>query len=54
MTEAAFLDLLARDIATRPEALVPLTEGFVSDALALVAGVVVDPDAPIDGEVELG
>jgi len=50
---APFLDLLARDIASRPEALVPLTEALIAQAERLTAGVTVDLDAPIKGDVEL-
>ena len=44
---APFLDLLARDIASRPEALVPLTEALIAQAERLTAGVTDDLDAPI-------
>jgi len=48
-----FLDLLVRDIANRPEALVPLSEELVIRIERLTAGVAVDLDAPIEGDVEL-
>jgi antitoxin PrlF len=48
-----FLDLLVRDIANRPKALVPLSEELVTRIERLTAGVAVDLDAPIEGDVEL-
>jgi antitoxin PrlF len=48
-----FLELLARDIETRPETLVPLTEDFIDRMQELTKGIVVDPDAPIEGDVGL-
>jgi antitoxin PrlF len=48
-----FLELLVRDIANRPEALVPLSEELVTRIERLTAGVAVDLDAPIEGDVEL-
>jgi len=50
---APFLALLERDIAARPEALVPLTTGLSARMTAATEGVEIDPDAPIDGEVAL-
>lgn len=46
-----FLDLLARDIADRPEALAPLPKSLLARIERLTAGVAVDPDAPIEGDV---
>ncbi len=48
-----FLALLERDIAARPEALVPLTPELAARMMAATEGVEVDPEAPIEGEVEL-
>lgn len=48
-----FLDLLARDIAARPEALVPLTGELFDRIDAITEGLVVDPDQPIEGDVDL-
>ena len=45
---APFLDLLARDIRDRPEALQPLTRAHIDELRALVAGVEVELDAPLD------
>jgi antitoxin PrlF len=50
---APFLALLERDIAARPEALRPLTPEFAARMAAATEGVVVDLEAPIDGEVAL-
>ena len=50
---APFLDLLARDIASRPEALVPLPKALLARIERLTAGVAVDLDAPIEGDVVL-
>ncbi|CAG0968782.1 Antitoxin PrlF [Burkholderiales bacterium] len=49
---AAFLRLLARDLAEHPERLKAVTEGFVGRIRTLVDGVEVDLDAPLamDGE----
>ena len=50
---APFLDLLARDIASRPEALVPMPKALLARIERLTAGVAVDLDAPIEGDVVL-
>jgi antitoxin PrlF len=50
---APFLALLERDIAARPEALVPLTPELADRIAAATEGVESDPDAPIEGEVAL-
>ncbi len=50
---APFLALLERDIAARPEALVPLMPELAARMTAATEGVAVDPDAPIEGEVAL-
>ncbi len=48
-----FLDLLASDIANRPEALVPLPNALLTRIERLTAGVAVDLDAAIEGDVAL-
>jgi antitoxin PrlF len=50
---APFLALVERDIAARPEALVPLTPALAARMIAATEGVGTDPDAPIEGEVAL-
>jgi antitoxin PrlF len=50
---APFLDLLARDIASRPETLVALPKALLARIERLTAGVTSDPDAPIEGDVAL-
>jgi len=50
---APFLALLERDIAARPEVLIPLTPELAARMTAATEGVEVDPDAPIEGEVAL-
>ena len=50
---APFLALLERDIAARPEALVPLTPDLADRMTAATEGVEINPDAPIEGEVAL-
>jgi antitoxin PrlF len=50
---APFLTLLERDIAARPQALVPLTPELAARMTAATEGVAVDPNAPIEGEVAL-
>jgi antitoxin PrlF len=50
---APFLSLLERDIAARSIALLPLTPELAARMTAAIEGVVVDPDAPIDGDVTL-
>ena len=47
------LALLERDIADRPEALVPLTPELAARMTTATEGVAVDPDAPTKGEVVL-
>jgi len=46
-----FLALLERDIAARPEALVPLTPELATRMMVATEGVETDPDAPIKGKV---
>jgi antitoxin PrlF len=48
-----FLAFLADDIQRRPEALSALSPTLVERIEALTAGVKVDLDAPIDGDVDL-
>jgi antitoxin PrlF len=48
-----FLDLLDRDMAARPEAVVPIPQALFDQIEDLVRGIVVDPDAPIEGDVGL-
>ena len=48
-----FLDLLARDLASRPEAVAALTPALVARIEALTNGLTVDPDPPIEGDVAL-
>jgi antitoxin PrlF len=48
-----FLDLLARDIKNRPEALLPLPKTLIARIERLTAGIEVDLDAPIEGDVVL-
>lgn len=50
---AAFLDCLARDIATRPAHVRHLDAGLIDRARRLTDGVAVDLDADIDGDVAL-
>jgi antitoxin PrlF len=50
---APFLALLERDIAARPEALVPFTPELAARMTAATEGVEIDSDTPIDGEVAL-
>ena len=47
-----FLDFLARDIASHPERLKTLDAGFVQRVQALVAGVEIDLDAPLNADDE--
>ena len=47
-----FLDFLARDIASHPERLKTLDAGFVRRVQALVAGVEIDLDAPLNADDE--
>ena len=48
-----FLAMLERDIADRPEAVASLTETLATRIEAATAGVEADPDAPIEGDVDL-
>ncbi len=48
-----FLDLLASDMAARPEAFEEIPSGLRARMEALTAGSDVDLDAPIKGEVDL-
>ena len=50
---APFLALLERDIASRPEALLPLMPELAARMAAATEGVPADPDAPIEGDVPL-
>ncbi|PTY03630.1 hypothetical protein DB346_06125 [Verrucomicrobia bacterium LW23] len=50
LTEKAFLDLLAKDIDENPHTLVPVTVEMVERRMALVEGVDVDLDGPLEGE----
>jgi antitoxin PrlF len=50
---APFLTLLERDLATRPEALTPLTRAFAGRIADATESVTVDPDETIDGDVAL-
>ena len=50
---ARFLDLLARDSANRPEASGPFPNALLARIERLTAGVAVDLDAPIEGDVML-
>lgn len=48
-----FLSFLARDIERRPEAILSLSPTLAERLAVLMRGMEVDPDAPIDGEVDL-
>jgi antitoxin PrlF len=48
-----FLDFLGRDMAQHPERLRTIPEALVARARLLARGVVIDHDAPIDGDVGL-
>lgn len=48
-----FLAFLARDIERRPDRIASLTPAFASRLARLTRGVEVDPDAPIEGPVNL-
>jgi antitoxin PrlF len=50
---APFLALLERDIAARPEALAQLAPELAARMTAATEGVEVDPEAPIEGDVDL-
>jgi antitoxin PrlF len=49
----AFLDFLARDMASHPEQLTGLTPDLVSHIQRLTEGIDIDLDAPIEGDVEI-
>jgi antitoxin PrlF len=49
----AFLAFLANDIAQRPDAIEALSPALASRLAELTEGIEVDPDAPIEGEVDL-
>ncbi len=48
-----FLELLARDIEAHPETLVSLTDALFQRIAAVTEDVVVDPDEPIEGDVDI-
>jgi antitoxin PrlF len=48
-----FLDLLARQVETQPETIMPLTEDLIERIEELTRGIAVDPDAPIEGDAGL-
>jgi antitoxin PrlF len=50
---APLLDLLARDIAARPDALATITPELATRMTAASGDIQVDPDAPIEGDVAL-
>lgn len=50
---APFLELLERDVAAHPERLRGMPEGLYRRLLAATEGVEVDPDAAIEGAVDL-
>ncbi len=50
---APFLGMLARDIAARPDALVPLTPALAARMAAATEGMERDADAAIEGDVDL-
>jgi len=50
---APFLTLLERDLAARPQALVPLSAGMAERMVAATQGVEVAVDSPIEGDVAL-
>ena len=49
----SFLTFLAKDIEVRPQMLATLPSALVDRVAALTKSMKVDPDAPIDGEVDL-
>jgi antitoxin PrlF len=49
----AFLSFLSRDMEAHPEKLSSLTPELARHISALTEGVEFDPDAPIDGDVDL-
>jgi len=50
---ARFLDVFARDIERRPEAIVGLSPALAARIADLTEGIAFNPAAPIDGEVTL-
>ena len=50
---SAFLNVLAKDIDARPEALTTLPPALMARMTELTDGIAVDLDAPIEGEVDL-
>jgi antitoxin PrlF len=50
---APFLELLAREIETRPDTIVPLPSDLVARIKRLTRDIEIDPDAPIEGDVGL-
>jgi len=48
-----FLSFLAEDIKRHPEALSAVTPALARRLTALIGDVDIDPDAPIDGDVDL-
>lgn len=50
---AGFLAFLAEDVKRRPEALTALSPALMEHVTVLTKGIAVDPDAPIDGDVDL-
>jgi antitoxin PrlF len=49
----SFLDFLARDIERRPEAITTLSPALAARIAALTEGMEIDPNAEIDGAVDL-
>ena len=49
----SFLDFLARDMETHPEAITGFPPALARRIASLTKGMKVDPDAPIDGDVDL-
>jgi antitoxin PrlF len=49
----AFLEFLARDMIGAPETLTALTPELIARAGMLVDGIQSDPDAPIEGDVQI-
>jgi antitoxin PrlF len=48
-----FLRFIARDIERRPEGVKALSSSFAARLASMTRGNKVDPDAPIDGDVDL-
>ena len=48
-----FLDFVARDLAKRPEAVSDLPPALLDRVRSLTAGIDVDPDDAIEGEVAI-